>query len=81
MGKRCALMIVSMIGLGLQGCAEPTPRPITGPNARQAYVMKCSGVVLTPGECYKKAAGFCPAGYDIVERATAPTYNLIVECK
>ncbi len=81
MGMRGALLIVSTIGVGLLGCAEPTPRPITGPNGHQAYVMKCSGVVLTPGECHKKAASFCPAGYDTVEQATSPTYNLIVECK
>jgi hypothetical protein len=37
-----------------------------GPDGRQAYVMRCSGMGRSLADCYQKAGELCPAGYDVV---------------
>lgn len=79
----------------LASCASIDPVPFNGPNGRQAYSMKCSGMGRTLDACYVKAGELCPAGYNIVDRTTgtvavptmnggfmaAPQHSLAVECK
>lgn len=74
----------------LAGCATVEPVPFTGPNGKQAYSMRCSGMGRTLDACYQKAGQVCPNGYAIVDRragviasggVAAPDYRLAVECK
>lgn len=85
-----------LLGLGIVfiGCATVEPKPLRGPNGRPGYSMKCSGFGRTLQECYEKAGQVCPAGYDVVDRASgmvavpvnggvmaAPQHSLVIECK
>ena len=89
-------MRILMIGLLLllTSCASVQPREFRGPNGRTAYSMRCSGMGRTLDDCYQKAGELCPAGYDIVDRASgtialpvrggilaAPQHSLAIECK
>jgi len=77
----------------LTACASITPQSIRGPNGRQAFAMKCSGMGRTLEACYAKAGELCSSGYTIVDRASgtvavpvnggvmaAPTNTLVIEC-
>jgi hypothetical protein len=76
-------------------CAQVQPREFKGPNGKVAYSMRCSGMGRTLDDCYAKAGELCPAGYNIIDRASgtvavpvsgggfiaAPQHNLAIECK
>jgi hypothetical protein len=87
------LVIVVLVSV-LMACAEIQPRGFRGPNGKTAYSMRCSGMGRTLDACYQKAGELCPAGYNIIDRASgtvvipfnggimaAPQHNLAVECK
>lgn len=79
----------------LIACAAVEPQPFSGPNGKQAFSMKCSGMGRTLDACYAKAGEVCPSGYLIIDRASgtvavplatggfiaAPQHNLAIECK
>jgi hypothetical protein len=81
--------------LSAVGCAEVSPQPMSGPDGRQAYSMRCSGFGRTLEACYAKAGEICPNGYEVVDRATgtvavptatgslmaAPQQSLVIQCK
>ena len=80
--------------LALAACAEVTPEYFKGPNGRDAYVMRCSGLGRTWAKCYAKAGEICPSGYEVVGQQSgtvavpveggiiaAPRQTLVVECK
>lgn len=89
--KRIALLTPLL----LTACAAVQPQPFSGPNGKQAYSMKCSGMGRTLDACYAKAGELCPGGYNIIDRASgtvavplsgggfiaAPQHNLAIECK
>ena len=50
----------------LSGCAVPAT-PITGPDGKVAYVLKCSGYMRDRQDCLIKAGEICPKGYSIVD--------------
>lgn len=50
----------------LSGCAV-THTTITGPDGRQAFVMKCSGYMRDRGDCLAEAGKLCPQGYAVVD--------------
>ncbi len=89
--KVTALIFVS---LALGACASIDPVPFKGPNGKQAYTMRCSGMGRTLEMCYQKSGEVCPNGYDIVGQNSstvaipvngsimaAPQHNLSIECK
>lgn len=91
MGKNL-FTILSLIML--TSCAAIEPNQFIGPNGKQAYSMKCSGMGRTLDACYQKAGELCPHGYIIIDRASGtvaipvngsimatPQHNLAVECK
>lgn len=59
-----------LLVLLLAGCASE-PVAFSGPNARQAYSMKCSGGGRSMSGCYEMAGKLCPSGYNIVGQNTA----------
>jgi len=87
--------VVLILPLLLGACASINPQPFSGPNGRQAYSMRCSGMGRTLSACYQKTGELCPAGYNIIDRASgtvavpvygggivaAPQHNLAIECK
>lgn len=67
---RIVLLAVAT-ALVLSGCAVPA-KPISGPQGKTAYSLKCSGMGRTTEDCYEKAGELCPAGYiveDVSRRA------------
>jgi hypothetical protein len=84
------MRMVALATLLFAGCASIEPQLFTGPNGGTAYSMRCSGAGRTLDACYKKAGELCPAGYNIVDRASGivasggvavTRYNLAIECK
>ena len=88
---RAVLIALTVV---LTACAEIHPREFRGPNGKTAYSMRCSGMGRTLDDCYSKAGELCPAGYNIIDRASgtvavpvngsimaAPKHNLAIECK
>ena len=87
--------ILAIIGItALSGCMSIDPTPFRGPDGKQAYSMKCSGMGRTLDACYQKAGEICSKGYDIVDRPSgtvgfmnqgtmmmAPTNGLVIQCK
>ena len=82
-----------LLSLLLCGCAI-SPRPLTGPNGRPGYAMRCSGAGRTLEACYQKAGQLCPSGYDVISEGGggallgtphgligASRHSLMVECK
>lgn len=79
----------------LAGCANVSPTPFQGPNGKQAYSMRCSGMGRTMDACFQAAGEMCPGGYQIIDRASgtvampaygggimaAPRESLVIECK
>ena len=79
----------------LTACASTIqPQHFTGPNGRDAYAMRSSGLGRTLEKCYQKAGQVCPEGYDIIGQQTgtvavptyygavaAPQHNLTIECR
>ena len=62
----------TMLGLvvvaGLSGCAAPVSvTPITGPDGRTAYSMKCSGFGRDHQDCLVQAGKQCPSGYVVID--------------
>ena len=89
--KTSAIVAVSML---LVSCASIKPQSFIGPNGKQAYTMRCSGLGRTLEMCYQKAGEVCPSGYGIVGQNSstvavpingsfiaAPQHNLTIECK
>lgn len=79
--------------LTLSACAEVTPEYFKGPNGRDAYVMRCSGLGRSWAKCYAKAGEVCPSGYEILSQQSgtvavpvgggilaAPRQTLVIEC-
>lgn len=89
------LLIMLGVAAALSGCAaQIEPRKFVGPNGREAYVMRCSGMMRTLEACYIKAGEVCPSGYSVVSQDSstvivptsngmigAPRQTLAVECK
>ena len=84
----------SLIFLGLAGCMAIDPVPFKGPDGKQAYSMRCSGMGRSLDACYQKAGEVCSAGYSIVDRPSgtvgfmnqgtmmmAPQNGLVIQCK
>jgi len=82
------------LGAFMIGCASIAPVPFNGPNGKQGYSMRCSGLGRTLDACYQKAGEVCPTGYNIVDRPSgtvgfmnqgtmmmAPQNGLVIECK
>jgi hypothetical protein len=84
---------VVAIALVLVGCA--TAKPITGPDGRQAFLIRCS---RDQGVCVEKAGEVCPRGYTVLGASgtegafvssggglttVTPTYRgqLMVQCR
>ena len=76
------------------GCASVHPSPFKGPNGKDAYSMKCSGMGRTLDKCFSKAGELCPTGYNIISQSSgtvavpvggsimaAPKQALAIECK
>jgi hypothetical protein len=89
---RIVILLVAL--LLTNACVAVKPQPFKGPNGKNAYSMKCSGMGRTLDECYQKAGEVCPDGYNIIDRASgtvaipvqggfmaAPQHNLAIECK
>lgn len=54
--------------VSLLGCAAPVAvTPITGPDGRTAYSMKCSGFGRDRQDCLLQAGKLCPSGYAVVD--------------
>jgi hypothetical protein len=49
---------------GLIGCVSATPTTL--PDVTAGQIIRCSGRYSLIADCYQKAGGICPAGYDIV---------------
>lgn len=61
-------MGLAIVAIGLMGCAAPVSvTPITGPDGRTAYTMKCSGFGRDRQDCLVEAGKLCPAGYVVVD--------------
>ena len=61
-----------VIVCGVSGCAAPVPvTPITGPDGRTAYSMKCSGFGRDRQDCLVQAGKLCPAGYVVVDDSSS----------
>ncbi|NIJ43264.1 hypothetical protein FHS78_003576 [Parvibaculum indicum] len=76
-----ALALAAPLALG--GCAV-TASPVTGPEGKTAYSMKCSGYMRTLDDCYKKAGELCPTGYTIDAMPTSaigPGSYMMISCK
>ena len=86
--------IIAAISLFLVSCASINPVSFQGPNGKQAYTMRCSGIGRTLEMCYQKAGEVCPGGYNIIGQDSstvavpingsimaAPRQNLTIECK
>lgn len=85
----------AIIGVAaLAGCMSIDPVPFRGPDGKQAYSMKCSGMGRSLDACYQKAGEVCPSGYNIVDRPSgtvgfmnqgtmmmAPANGLVIQCK
>ncbi|CCO44680.1 hypothetical protein VIBNISOn1_1190025 [Vibrio nigripulchritudo SOn1] len=78
----------------LISCASIKPISFTGPNGKQAFAMRCSGMGRTLEMCYQKSGEICPSGYNIIAQNSstvavpvngsiiaAPEHILSVECK
>lgn len=86
---------VVLLLAALSGCASIDPVPFAGPNGRQAYSMRCSGMGRTLEACYQAAGKVCPNGYNVVDSRSgvvgvpmrsggmmaAPDYRLAIECR
>jgi len=91
MARNCFVILLVV----LTGCAAVSPVPFTGPNGRQAYSMRCSGMGRTLEACYQAAGTVCPNGYSVVDSRSGvvgvptsgggtmvgPDYRLAVECR
>lgn len=89
------LILSFLITIFILGCASVTPVSFVGPNGKQAYSMKCSGLGRTLEACYQKAGEVCPTGYNIINTMSgtvaiptasggvlaAPSHNIAIECK
>jgi hypothetical protein len=87
--------LLAIVGaIALSGCMSIDPTSFRGPNGKQGYSMKCSGMGRTLEACYQKAGEVCPSGYNIVDRSSgtigfmnqgtfmmAPQNSLTIECK
>jgi len=60
------VLIACCFVLVLGGCAVPAT-PITGPDGKTAYVLKCSGYMRDRQDCLVKAGQVCPSGYTVVD--------------
>lgn len=56
--------IMSVVVLLLAACT--TAHPTALPGGGQGYEIGCGGIQHTMDDCLARAAGVCPAGYDIV---------------
>lgn len=75
--------IAIAISAALAGCAV-SATPVTGPEGKSAYSLKCAGYGRTLDDCYKKAGEVCPAGYKIDAMPTSaigPGAYMLVSCK
>ena len=63
-----ALMILLML---TSSCAAIEPVPFKGPNGKEAYSMRCSGMGRTIEDCYQKAGEICPDGYTIINQESS----------
>ena len=92
--KMKLLLTISIISIGLAGCMSIDPVPFKGPDGKQAYSMRCSGMGRSLEACYQKAGEVCPSGYNIVDRPSgtvgfmnqgtmmmAPQNGLVIQCK
>lgn len=88
------IAVFAVISISLASCASINPVSFKGPNGKQAYTMRCSGMGRTLEMCYQKAGEVCPNGYNIVGQNSsivavpvngsfmaAPQHNLSIECK
>ncbi len=89
--KYLMLVIASLL---MTACASIDPISIKGPDGKQGYTMKCSGMGRTIEQCYQKAGELCSNGYIVVGQdnstiavpvngsiMAAPRRNLTIECK
>jgi hypothetical protein len=87
------LIFVSFI-FALSSCASVSPQKFNGPNGKNAYSMRCSGMGRTWDKCYQKAGELCQNGYNIIQQSSstvavpygnsiiaAPRQTLAIECK
>jgi len=87
-------IVVTFVCFMCVGCMSISPQQFSGPNGKDAYSMRCSGLGRTLDACYKKAGELCPSGYNIVDRSSgavammyqgtfmaAPKEQLAIECK
>ena len=87
-------IVIIAISFLFVSCASISPVSFQGPNGKQAYSMKCSGMGRTLEMCYQKAGEVCPGGYNIIGQDSStvavpingsimagPRQNLTIECK
>jgi hypothetical protein len=78
----------------LTACMSISPTQFVGPNGKEAYSMRCSGMGRSMEACYQKAGQVCPSGYNIVSNSSstvgymyqgtfmmAPKEQLTIECR
>lgn len=64
--------ITLIFALALAACASTEPTPFKGPNNKQAYSLKCSGMGKDWEDCYAEAGSLCPNGYTIISQSSSP---------
>jgi hypothetical protein len=89
--KNSYLLLIVFLFIGY---ASVDPIPFKGPNGKDAYSMKCSGMGRTLDKCFVKAGEVCPNGYNIISQTSgtvavpvgasigaAPKQAMAIECK
>jgi len=83
-------LLVLIMLVTLTACMSINPTPFQGPNGKQGYSMRCSGMGRTLDACYQKAGELCPTGYTIIHSTTGvvmvddiakPRNTIAIECK
>ncbi len=81
--------IVICLSVALTGCAA-TVKPMTTPDGKQGFLVKCDGSADSWASCYEAATKACNGTYKVIDRneSSTPTAygplvrrNLIAECK
>ena len=71
------ILLLAGAALLLAGCAVGVT-PITGPDGKQAYVMKCSGYMRDRQDCLAKAGDLCPHGYAVVDDSSQTSGAMLI---
>lgn len=71
------VLLLCGAALILAGCAVNVSQ-VTGPDGKQAYVMKCSGYMRDRGDCLAKAGELCPHGYNVVDDSSQTSGAMLI---